>query len=97
MSPLLYVLVSEVLAVNLRANPAITGLSPLGVPVPLSPIAQYADDTSLIVGSDHSIRAVFDTHSLFQKGSGAKLNLSKSKGLWLGSWRVKQDPPVSLD
>ena len=40
---------------------------------------------------------MFDTYSLFEKGSGAKLNLSKSKGLWLGSWRGRQDPPVSLD
>ena len=97
MSPLLYVLVSEVLAVNIRANPAISGLSLPGVPAPLSPITQYADDTSLIVGSDRSIRALFDTYSLFEKGSGAKLNLSKSKRLWLGSWRGRQDPPVSLD
>ena len=97
LSPLLYVLVSEVLAVNVRANPAITGLSLPGVPAPLSPITQYADETSLIVGSDRSIRAVFDTYSFFEKGSGAKLNLSKSKGLWLGSWRGRQDAPVSLD
>ncbi|XP_044174347.1 uncharacterized protein LOC122957977 [Acropora millepora] len=96
-SPLLYVLVSEVLPVNVRANPAITGFSLPGVPAPLSPITQYADDTSLIVGSDRSIWAVFDTYSLFEKGSGAKLNLSKSKGLWLGSWCGRQDPPVSLD
>ena len=38
LSPLLYVLVSEVLPVNVRANPAITGLSLPGVPAPLSPI-----------------------------------------------------------
>ena len=97
LSPLLYVLVSEVLAVNIRANPAITGLCLLGVPAPLSPITQYADDTSLIDGSHRSIRAVFDTYSLFEKSSGAKLNLSKSKGLWPGSWRGRQDPTVSLD
>ena len=81
--------------VNIRANPAITGLSLPGVPAPLSPIMQYADDTSPIVGSDRSIQAVFDTYSLFEKGSGSKLNLSK--GLWLGSWCGRQDPPVSLD
>ena len=95
--PLLYVPGSEVLAVNIRANPAITGLSLPGASARLSPITQYADDTSLIVGSDRSIRAVFDTYSLFEKGSGAKLNHSKSKGLWLGSWSGRQDPPVSLD
>ena len=80
------------LAVNIRANPAITGLSLPGVPAPLSPITQYAD-----VDSDRSIRAVFDTYSLFEKSSGAKLNLPKFKGLWFGSWLGRQDPPVSLD
>ena len=94
LSPLLYVLVSEVLAANIRANPRITGLSIPGSSSPLSPISQYADDTSLIVGSDD---AIFDTYSLFEAASGAKLNVFKSKGLWLGSWSGRQDPPVQLD
>ena len=97
LSPLLYVLVSEVLAVNIRANPRIVGLSLPGLPAPLSPISQYADDTSIIVTSDDSIRAVFETFALFERGSGAKLNQSKSKGLWLGSWRGRQTPPVALE
>lgn len=46
--------------------------------------------------SDESIRAVFDVYALYEKGSGAKLNMSKSKGLWLGSWTGRLDPPVSL-
>lgn len=97
LSPLLYVLVSEVLAVNIRANPRIIGLSLPGVPDPLSPISQYADDTSFVVCSDDSIVAIFETYSLFELGSGAKLNQAKSKGLWLGSWIGRQDPPVPLD
>ena len=51
LSPLLYVLVSGVLGVNIRANPRITGLSIPGSQAPLSPSSQYADDTSLIVNS----------------------------------------------
>ena len=93
LSPLLYVLVSEVLAVNIRANPRIVGLSLPGVPAPLSPISQYADDTSIVITSDDSIHAVFKTFSLFERGSGAKLNQSKCKGLWISSWRGRQDPP----
>ena len=34
---------------------------------------------------------------LFERGSGGKLNQSKSKGLWLGSWRGRQDPPIALE
>ena len=97
LSPLLYVLVSEVLAVSIRANPRICGLSLPGVPSPLSSISQYADDTSIIVTTDDAIKATFETYSIFEQGSGSKLNLAKSKGLWLGSWSGRQDPPVSLD
>ena len=97
LSPLLYVLVSEVLAVSIRANPRIRGLSLPGASAPLSPISQYADDTSIIVTTDDAISATFETYSIFERGSGSKLNLSKSKGLWLGSWSGRQDPPVNLD
>ena len=97
LSPLLYVLVAEVLAVNIRSNPRIKGLSLPGHSQPLSPISQYADDTSLVVASDDSIRAIFETYELYERGSGSRLNLSKSKGLWLGLWSGRIDPPVPLD
>ena len=93
LSPLLYVLVSEVLAFNI----CITGLSIPGSQTPLSPISQYTDDTSLIVNSDDAILAVFDTYYRFETASGSKLNVSKSKGLWLGAWNNRRDPPVQLE
>ena len=96
LSPLLYVLVSEVLAVNIRCNPRISGLALPGSP-PLSPISQYADDTSLILSTDDAIKATFETYDSFEKASGSKLNQGKSKGLWLGGWRGRVDPPVALD
>ena len=96
LSPLLYVLVSEVLAVNIRCNPRISGLVLPGLS-PLSPISQYADDTSLILSSDDSIKAAIETYDLYERACGSKLNRSKSKGLWLGSWRGRSDPRVDLD
>ena len=96
LSPLLYVLVSEVLAVNICCNPRISGLCLPGA-LPLSPISQYADDTSLILTSDDAIVAAFETYALFEQASGSKLNQSKSKGLWLGGWCGRVDPPVGLD
>ena len=95
-SPLLYVLVSEVLAVNIRCNPCISGLCLPGA-FPLSPNSQYADDTSLILKSDDAIVAAFETSALFEQASGSKLNQSKSKGLWLGGWCGRVDPLVVLD
>ena len=81
---------------NFRCNPRISGLALPGEP-PLSPILQYADDTSLILSSDDSIKAALETYDLYEKASGSKLNRAKSKGLWLGSWRGRLNPPVDLD
>ena len=97
LSPLLYVLYAEVLACTFCANRRIIGLSLPGGVSPLPVVSQYADDTSLIVVSDDSIKAVFDTYAVFELGSGSKLNLSKSKGLWLGGWSGRLDPPITLE
>jgi len=60
-------------------------------------VSQYVDHNSLIVTANDSIKAVFDTYSVFEHGFGSKLNLSKSKGLWLGGWRRHLDTPISLE
>ncbi|PFX16157.1 Transposon TX1 uncharacterized 149 kDa protein [Stylophora pistillata] len=59
--------------------------------------AQYTDDTLLILTSENSIKACFEVYTLFQAAHGAKLNQAKSKGLWLGQWVGRTDPPVALD
>ena len=48
LSPLSYVLAAETLAVNIRYNPLIPGLCLPGVPLVVSPVHQYEDDTTLI-------------------------------------------------
>ena len=83
LSPLLYVLVAEVLACNIRANPRIKGLCLPGQSDAISPISQYADDTSLVVCSDDAISACFNVYDVYERGSGSRLNLSKSKGFGL--------------
>ena len=71
LSPLLYVLTMEVLAVNLRDHPDISGIVLLGVPSPLPVVSLYADDTSAIVSSDPGIKAVFETYGHFEKASSS--------------------------
>ena len=97
LSPLLYVLVAEVLACNICANPRIVGVTLPGSSVLLPVISQYVEDTSLVLTTNDSIKATFETFSLFESGSGAKFNQLKSKGLWLGSWMGWSDPPIALD
>jgi len=87
----------EVLAVNIRAHPAIKGLVLTRTSVPLPVLSLYADDTSVISSSDAATVAVFDTYALFEAGTGAKLNMEKYKGLWLGAWRDRVDAPVPIE
>ena len=96
LSPLLYVLSIEVLAVNLRAHPHIVGLHLPGIASPLPALSLYADDTSIISTSDSATTAVFEVYSDVEKGTGAKLNLGKCEGLWLGAWRGRVDSPVAI-
>ena len=81
---------------TIRANPYISGLSLPGFLSPLPCISQYADDTSLIVGTERAIEEVFNVYSLYERGSGAKLNPSKCEGLWLGPWNGRTDSPVNI-
>ena len=63
----------------------------------LPPLSQHADDTSVVATSNAAITATFDVYDLYERGSEAKLNLSKCKGLWLGSWNGRTDAPVVIE
>ena len=95
LSALLYVLVAEVLGASLRSSPHIVGVAIPGS-IESAVTSQYADDTTVICTSDSSILEVFAIFSLYEKATGARLNMSKCKGLFLGPWRGRSDPPVDI-
>ena len=80
LSPLLYVLVADVLACNIRSNGVISGLTLPSSPCSLPAVFAYADDTTLVVSSLPGSLAVFDVYSLYERVSGAKLNYGKCEG-----------------
>ena len=96
LSPLLYVLCAEVLACNLRASSGIAGVHLPNSAQELR-VSGYADDTTVVITTDESLPAVFTVYRQYEAGSGAKLNRSKSKGLWLGAWKHRSDSPAGLD
>ena len=85
LSPCSYVLVAEVLACDIRSSALISGLTLPGSPSSLP-----------VVSSFPAIFAVFDVYSLYDWGSGAKLNYGKCEGLLLGSWNGRSDSPVNI-
>ena len=96
LSPLLYVLSMKVLAANFRCHPDITGLRLPGLSSPLPVLSLYADNTSVVSCSDRATRAIFSVYDRFEQGTGAKLNLGKCEGVWLGSWCGRLDAPVPI-
>ena len=74
----------KVLTCNIRACERIMGVS-----LPLDPsqqavISQYADDTTIFCDLDDAVDATFEIYALYEKLSGTQINITNSKGLWLG-------------
>lgn len=96
LSPLLYVLVSEVLSTQIRNCPDIVGFHLPGAGGLQFKISQYADDATNFVKSERSLFHLLRVVHSYERGSGAKLNTAKSEAMWLGKWRANGDTPYGL-
>ena len=56
-----------------------------------SKIGQYANDGDLTLVDDFSISKAFEIIRIYEKGSGSKLNLGKTEGMWFGSMAGRRD------
>ena len=97
-SPLFFILVAEIMALKIKHNNNIKGLS---IPTPSNnnnpiKILQYADDTSLALNNtDDLTHALSDINNFFHL-SGLKLNAKKSIGMWIGSSKNSQETPGGI-
>ena len=85
LSPLLFILVVELLAIKLRGNPDIKSI--LCETANLSQetkFSQYADDMSLYLQNVESLKATLHDIDHFTKFSGLALNRKKSIAMWIG-------------
>ena len=96
LSPLLYVLVSEVLSTQIRSCPEIEGFLLPGAGGLQFKVSQYADDATNFVKNERSLCHLLRVVDKYERGSGAKLNTTKSEALWLGRWRSNGASPFGL-
>lgn len=96
LSPLLYVLISEVLSTQIRKCKEIEGFRLPGAGGLHFKISQYADDATNFVKDEKSLRSLLHVVHKYEMGSGAKLNTSKSEAMWLGRWRANGATPYGL-
>lgn len=96
LSPLLYVICVEVLACQIRSAQGVRGFLLPGAGGNCFKVRQYADDTTSFVKDYSSLVCLFEQITVYEKGSGAKLNRSKTEAMWLGAWRSRTDEPLGL-
>ena len=82
-SPYLFILCAEILAIKIRNNKKIKGIKINDKDFVLT---QYADDTTVILdGSEDSLKETLYELDEFAKKSGLKVNFSKTHVVWIGS------------
>ena len=96
LSPMLYILCVETLACKIRLCPQIQCFLLPGAKGLQYKVGLYADDTTSLVRSVHSLAMLFHIISIYERGSGAKFNVSKTEAMWLGAWRSCTDNPFGL-
>ena len=85
LSPLLFILAMELLAVKIRQDPDYRGISlPDGQEVKIS---QFADDTTIITENVESLKPHLQILDRFGSISGLKLNKKKTKAMLMGSMK----------
>ena len=88
-----YLFINEILALQLRNNPNIVGFQIGGEKI----VSQhYADDTTISITQNRCFKEVYKELSDYEEATGAKVNYSKSKGLWVGPWTARSDSPLSV-
>ena len=85
LSPYLFLLAVETLAIAVRENSGIKGITIEGEETKL---LQYADDTTAVLSDTVSARALFKLLDLFGNLSGLRVNSSKTEGMWIGSLKI---------
>ena len=57
---------------------------------------QFADDTTAVLSDLNSAKALFSLLEEFEKASGLKQNVKKTKAMWTGSLKSCEDQPLEV-
>ena len=94
LSPYLYILAFEPLLEKIRREEKIKGVGiPGGKEIK---VTAYADDTVFFPIDDRSINEIISIFQEFGRGSGSKINISKSEIMGIGKWKDRLDFPLGI-
>ena len=93
-STLLYILVAETLAEAVRVESEIKGIKlPDGL---VSKWVGYSDDGNATLSDFKSVEKLFVLLEIYERASGAKVNLQKTQGFLMGKLRYEKDTPLDI-
>ena len=91
LSPYIFILAIEVLALRIRQGRDIKGIRVGEIE---KKISLFADDATIFTEGDNtSFTNIFNLLGTFGRVSGCKMNLSKTQAIWIGSKRDSTDKP----
>lgn len=83
-SPYIFILCAEILGQMIRKSDNLHGIEIQGKEFRLS---QYADDTQIFLnGTENSLQEALSILNTFYEMSGLKINVEKTKAIWVGSF-----------
>ena len=89
----LFVVAVETLAIAIRQNSMIKGIT---IDNKETKLLQYADDTTAVLSDINSAQTLSRLLDDFKKLSGLEVNLNKTEGMWIGSSRQNKTKPLGI-
>ena len=93
LSPYLFIAVVETLAIAIRQNKDIKGIS---IENEETKLLQYADDTTAVLSDMDSAKTLFVLLDVFKDVSGLKINCKKTEGMWIGASKENKTKPFGI-
>ena len=93
-SPYLFIIAVELLAINIRENRKIKGIIIGDTEIKIS---QLADDTNCFLSNKESVSEIMNVFKSFSKCAGLSVNYDKTKAKYLGSLKSCKDFFAGLD
>ena len=94
LSPYLFVICVEILAIAVRNDENIKGIK---ISDSETKLLQFADDTTAVLADLNSTQALLKLLNDFEKVSGLKLNVMKTEAMWIGSLQNCEDEPLGFE
>ena len=93
LSSYFYIIVAEYLATRIRNEQNIKGIMIGNSEIKMT---MYADDTTVFLSDDKSVKKLFHILDKFNDITGLKVNREKTQGLWLGENYGSEESPYGI-